>query len=251
MRKKKYLLLALLLAMINISRAQQRVEYFLDIDPGYGKAQAIENVQVGSNQLTFDLSNAPAGAHVLHVRSQDEQGRWSALLSRPLYVCQMRGIAQIEYFFDNTDPGEGKAIQVPVTNPKSAEQAFAIDVNTLAEGDHTLSVRVKSFDGLWTEVSSEPFSIVKASDGIVSIIWTMPVGIHAKKGQCVVECPKDSNRGDCVVEAFDMAGHRIGTVSWPAGISSVSINTSAANAVLIKITDKLHHRQIVKRVLCQ
>ena len=124
-------------------------------------------------------------------------------------------------------------------------------MNSLTKGDHTISIRVKGLDGLWTQVSTEPFSIVETSTGIVSVEWTMPVRIYATKGKCIVEDQKDCNRGACTVEAFDMAGHLIGSASWPTNIHSVSLSTTKASVLLIKVTDTEHHRQLVKRVLCQ
>lgn len=229
----------------------QRLEYFLDTDPGYGLGHPLATPNTGSNVYEMSFEGVETGAHVLYLRAQDKQGRWSATLSRPLYVCPMRGIAQIEYFFDSTDPGEGKAIQVTIADSKATEQAFTIDVNSLTKGDHTISIRVKGLDGLWTQVSTEPFSIVETSTGIVSVEWTMPVRIYATKGKCIVEDQKDCNRGACTVEAFDMAGHLIGSASWPTNIHSVSLSTTKASVLLIKVTDTEHHRQLVKRVLCQ
>ena len=229
----------------------QRLEYFFDTDPGYGQGHPLATPSTGRNVYEMSFEGVETGAHVLYLRAQDKQSRWSATLSRPLYVCPIRGIAQIEYFFDSIDPGEGKAIQVSVADSKATEQAFTIDVNSLTKGDHTISIRVKGLDGLWTKLCTEPFSIVEAGTGIVSVEWMMPVRIYATKGKCIVEDLKDSNRGACLVEAFDMAGHLTGSASWPANVHAVSLNATGASVLLIKVTDTEHGRQLVKRIWCR
>ena len=159
-----------------------RAEYFLDTDPGHGKAQSVECQQVGENQLLFDLSQAAVGAHILFIRIQDLQGRWSTTMSRPLYVCPLEGIAQVEYFFDDADPGVGKATQVVVADPKAEYIPFIIDVDALEEGDHQLSVRVKSLNGTWSVLTTQSFTITQSTD-VRTIVFSDPSTRYNLKGQ--------------------------------------------------------------------
>ena len=71
-----------------------RVEYFLDTDPGYGKATPISNLLLGESTMTFDLSHYADGAHVLCVRSQDATGKWSTVLNRPLFIDRFQDIVR-------------------------------------------------------------------------------------------------------------------------------------------------------------
>lgn len=139
-----------------------RMEYFLDTDPGYGLAQTITNIHVGNNELTFDLSDAPWGAHVLYVRSQDSEGHWSATMSRPLYIERLQDIAYVEYFIDN-DPGIGQAtpLALPLQEYK-AHLLFNFEVNTasLSLGEHELFVRARDVFDQWTDVMSRRFTVV-------------------------------------------------------------------------------------------
>ena len=161
-----------------------RAEYFLDTDPGHGKAQSVECQQVGENQLIFDLSQATVGAHILFIRTQDSQGRWSTTMSRPLYVCPLEGIAQVEYFFDDADPGVGKATQVVVSDPKAEAIPFIIDIDALEEGDHQLSVRVKSLNGTWSVLATQSFTITQSTD-VRTIVFSdsAPATRYNLKGQ--------------------------------------------------------------------
>ena len=141
----------------------QRMEYFLDSDPGYGQARSIGGITEGDNTLTFDLSDAPAGAHVLYVRSQDDAGRWSTTMSRPLYIEQLQDIVLVEYFIDN-DPGVGKATLLPrpdVDYRAHLDFDVAISTADLELGMHELSVRACDALGQWTTVLTRQFEVVE------------------------------------------------------------------------------------------
>lgn len=166
MNASRHFSLALALGCLATLAAQEplRVEYFLDADPGYGAAAVLANVHVGSSALTFDLSAAEAGAHVLYVRSQDAQGRWSPTVARPLFVDSYQDIVRVEYFFDGSDPGRGKA--TPVALPEQPYKAhfelpLALDVSSLDLGNHTLSVRALDRFDQWTDLLTRPFAIVE------------------------------------------------------------------------------------------
>lgn len=164
MRKFFISLFAVAAAVVVQAQEQEpmRMEYFLDTDPGYGLAQAITNIHVGNNELTFDLSDAPWGAHVLYVRSQDSEGRWSATMSRPLYIERLQDIAYVEYFIDN-DPGIGQA--TPLTLPMQDYKAhllfdFEVSTASLSLGEHELFIRARDVFDQWTDVMSRRFTVV-------------------------------------------------------------------------------------------
>lgn len=135
------------------------LEYFIDKDPGYGKAMIVKDID--SDQIEIDLDNVKPGAHMLYVRSRDEQGRWSTTVSRPLYVRQPVSIVALEYFFDNEDPGKGKGVQVVTPTDTSKPYEFEVSLGNLPVGEHRLNVRVKGNDGIWTALSSGLFTLVE------------------------------------------------------------------------------------------
>ncbi|MBR1667079.1 MAG: leucine-rich repeat domain-containing protein [Bacteroidaceae bacterium] len=155
--------LAAISAVFVMAQSPKRVEYFLDTDPGYGLGKLISNIQVGDNLLTFDVSDAPEGAHVLSVRSQDDQGVWSSTMSRPLFIERLQDIVYVEYFFDGKDPGVGKAtsIALPQQDYKAhLDFTFEPDITALAIGEHEISVRARDVFDTWTDVMSRKFTIV-------------------------------------------------------------------------------------------
>lgn len=170
-RKLLFTAFALLPTLMMLAQEPLRVEYFLDSDPGYGQARTIGSLTVGENTLTFDLSDAPAGAHVLYVRSQDNKGRWSTTMSRPLYIEQLQDIVYVEYFIDS-DPGVGQA--TPVALPDQDYKAhldfdFSVPTASLSLGIHELFVRACDALGQWTSVMSRQFEVV-ADGGTEPII---------------------------------------------------------------------------------
>ena len=207
-----------------------RTEYFLDIDPGYGNAR-----QMTGNVI--DLGDIESGAHVLYLRSQDEQGKWSSVMARPLYVTNKAdgSITAMEYFFDAQDPGEGKATAVSV--PSSTSEAFAFDVSIegLSEGNHQFSLRAKNDDGKWSMVRSEPFTITQAGNGIAQVTWSFPIDIRLTNGSCVVKDKGDGSRGNSRVEIFSLSGMMLTTAEWPKGVNTLtlSINQIANGGVLM------------------
>lgn len=139
------------------------VEYFFDKDPGYGKGVVIKDIEKGTNRLVIDLGDLPTGAHVLYVRSRNEEGQWSVTVCRPFYVCRRAELAAIEYFFDDKDPGQGKAIPVALPSTGGDVITFEVKLTGLSLGEHTLNVRVKGSDGLWRPLTTEAFTLTPSS----------------------------------------------------------------------------------------
>lgn len=161
------LLIGMVLLLATVLQAQDlvRVEYFLDTDPGYGLARSANSIRVGDNLLEFDVSDAAPGYHLLNVRSQDSEGRWSATMSRPLFIDRLQDIVYVEFFIDN-DPGLGKG--TPVSLPDidyKAHLDLGLQVSTegLSLGKHELYVRARDAFDQWTDVMSRSFTIVESS----------------------------------------------------------------------------------------
>lgn len=148
--------------------AKPFVEYFFDTDPGYGNGFVIKDVEKGANRIVIDLGDLPTGAHVLYVRSRDEARQWSVTVCRPFYVCRSAELTAVEYFFDDKDPGQGKAISVVLPKMSDNVVTFEVKLEGLALGEHKLNVRVKGNDGLWRPLASEAFTLT-AHSGVSTI----------------------------------------------------------------------------------
>jgi len=227
----------------------EHLEYFIDIDPGYGSGCPLASPSIGSSIYEMSFQGIETGAHVFYLRAQDKLGSWSSTLSRPIYVCQMYGIAAVEYFFDDVDPGEGKANAVAVTDVKASTMSFDINTNTLTEGNHTLSVRVKSTEGRWSLLSTEPFCITNGEDGINTITFTMPLHMSLTNNVLTIESTRESQKGNCQVELFDVSGRPLASAFWPAMQQTFTLRVNSPLSVFVKVTDLQNNKQIVKHVM--
>ena len=133
-------------------------EYFWDIDPGQGSGtsmlvldgnynEAIESIYKQNSALSF-------GFHSFGVRIQDESGVWGPTFRRSMYVNanpQDIKISSAEFFFGNSDPGEGSgtALIVMDGNYNEAIESVLKSSLSLDTGFNLLNVRVKDLDNNW------------------------------------------------------------------------------------------------------
>lgn len=118
---KKILLIALLLAgWPQYAQQINRIEYWIDGDPGYGLATPVAmtpavNLQ---NVIINDVLSLIPGMHTLGIRSKDSDGRWSQTNMIPFMITQtmlQSDIVLIEYFWDG-DAGFGQNQIYPLTS---------------------------------------------------------------------------------------------------------------------------------------
>lgn len=142
-----------------------RVEYFIDTDPGFGNAQAL-NITAGTNladqSATIDLSQISEGFHNLYIRSRAANGAWSVSNRASFYKTNTAALAQpqvvkAEYFIDN-DPGFGNATHIPVSaSTNISNQTVLVDLTSIAPGLHTLVIRSQDAQGNWSISNRQPF----------------------------------------------------------------------------------------------
>jgi gliding motility-associated-like protein len=111
----------------------QRVEYFFDTDPGFGNGTQLTAVATNFDQLVvLDLSTLSTGFHVLQIRSQDENGRWSLPYSKPFFVERSgSNIVAIEYYFDDGTTQTAAFIYNSFTQGKDLTLDFAATLQDL------------------------------------------------------------------------------------------------------------------------
>lgn len=231
-----------------------RIEYFFDTDPGYGKGIALENPQTGTNTYTMSFENLQHGAHVLYLRAQDTNGLWSSVIARPIYVSPLSSqeITAVEYFFDNNDPGEGKAsaVELPANLAKELSFAFEVNISGLSKGEHQFNLRARDNHGVWSLLESRPFRINDLS-GVDAVEWTWQLGISMQTGYCKVEAIGNANRGDCLVEVLSANGMTLAKDIWKQSASEISIPTriKRGQIVIVKVTETTTSRTFVRRCL--
>ena len=223
-----------------------RTEYFLDTDPGYGNARQMTGSVV-------DLGDTESGAHVLYFRSQDDQGRWSPILARPLYVTNKADgtIVAMEYFFDSQDPGEGNATQVTLPSNPMEPFAFDVSIDGLAEGEHLFSLRAKDENGKWSMVRSQLF-VINTYNGITSVTWDQSIGIRLEGATCLLTDYSDGLRDNCQVQVYSLSGMKLASAEWPKDVKTLTLpigNANKGNVILVKVTDGHKYTKIVRMAI--
>src|SRR5258708_6593400 len=137
-----------------------RVEYYIDIDPGYGKATAI-SFTPGTSLSNIGINNNPAsltsGVHIFGIRAQNTNGGWSLdnkwLFAKPYpadSTSPVPNLKLVEYYIDK-DPGYGKATAISFTPGTSLSNiGININPNSLSNGVHLLGIRAQNANGGWS-----------------------------------------------------------------------------------------------------
>ena len=153
-----------------------KLEYFVDTDPGYGNGTSIGVVNI--NNISNLLVDIPAntltnGNHLLTFRAKDADNQWSINVVRPFYKMEIEPIANIElieYFVDN-DPGYGSGTLVPNSNGNMLSNLpFTVPMDALSIGFHKLIVRAKNTNGQWS-VNTTRFFEKTAENTILEIVY--------------------------------------------------------------------------------
>lgn len=141
-------------------------EYFIDTDPGIGNAESITPIAAGGT-VTFTASipaSLTPGFHTLAIRTKRDDGTWGLFEARGFYVSptntDVADIVAAEYFFEDTDPGEGNGNAVSVTPGPEVNETLSIATTGLPTGPQQLSLRVQDAKGIWSTVETQPFTVL-------------------------------------------------------------------------------------------
>jgi len=174
----------------------REAEYFIDVDPGYGKGDPILPVDGACDRgfelfQRFEISTIglSPGIHTLYVRVRDDEGVWSLLRSavfevespyfgtqgtlddRPDFWTQGHVLAGAEVFF-GTDQGYGTGTLLMPTDGAFGSISETFDVEVPAPsgfpdlGTHTASVRVQDSTGTWSNTQTITFDLDTDADGV-------------------------------------------------------------------------------------
>lgn len=151
----------------NTNTAVNRIEYFIDTDPGVGNGTVVNfsaNDSVTSNFIV-DITSVPAGYHKIGIRTLNTSGRWSQTEFRSLYINPLpdnsnQQIVAGEFYLGDTDPGLGNAAVIDITNPADSITVLRDSVlNNLPYGQHKINVRFKDARGKWSHQETRVLTI--------------------------------------------------------------------------------------------
>lgn len=168
--KKRFITHGLLLWLVVCAAplSAQRAEYWLDIDPGIGRATPA--TLVGENgSVALSTAGLAPGMHIVGIRTA--QGRvWSQTYTHAFMVFPPDASASVsgaEYFID-TDPGVGLATAVAASG-SLAEVTIPLSTADLAPGVHLLGLRAKQGANLWSQTYTHTFLVYKHSGAAMQV----------------------------------------------------------------------------------
>jgi len=170
MKRLVSILVLLSAALLCTGQKINKAEYFIDTDPGFGKAVNIP-IAVAANDVSLsysvNISALSQGFHMLVYRARDDKGRWSVGLRQVVYVFRSQStadsrIARAEYFID-TDPGFGSAVNIPIATPANKlELSFNVNISALSQGFHMMIIRTRDNLGRWSSSFERVFYVYKS-----------------------------------------------------------------------------------------
>ena len=159
MKAAKYAGILILLFTFMQLNAQviNKVEYFIDTDPGFGNGTNV-SITAAANitdlLIPVDISALGKGLHNVYLRSRDDGGNWS-LTRRWLFVKDFAAgnVNKAEYFVD-TDPGFGNGTDVVVSAGTNISNVLIpVDISSFGMGLHSVYLRTKDVNGTWSLTS--------------------------------------------------------------------------------------------------
>jgi hypothetical protein len=163
LRRHLISVLLILLAHLCVAQNITRLEYFIDTDPGFGNGINVPITPAATlTDLTFNvpITSLSPGVHTIYLRMKDGNKAWSQTFSSVIYKetisigAPTPNIVKAEYFID-TDPGHGNGTNIPVT-PSTiiTDLNVAVPLGSVANGVHTLYVRLKDANKGWSQTFS-------------------------------------------------------------------------------------------------
>lgn len=216
-------------------------EYFIDTDPGFGKATAVTGINGDSLSFTADITSVAVGLHILYVRTLDANGRWSHTASR-LFIKDAEPTASkpaptvvlLEYFIDSVGYfGTGKSMQI--TSPSmSVEADILADLKNISIGKHTFYVRAKDSNGQWGMIQKVDFEVINntavmsLSDNEKLLLYPNPTtdGFRFKGIESKAILSIYSLNGECLLNKQFINNETISVSNLANGIYTLRIQTA-------------------------
>ncbi len=155
------LIVGILITIHSYGQNINKIEFFVDTDPGIGLATNVPispALQKQISNLTFNvpMGSLPPGVHKLYIRARSDDGKWSTVFEKTIVGATTPptpAIVKAEYYI-NTDPGFGLGVNIPVTAGQTSlpNVNFIIPFGSLTGGTDYLYVRTKDESGKWSEI---------------------------------------------------------------------------------------------------
>lgn len=155
--KNIYILAAICITWFAAAQNINRMEYFIDTDPGFGNATTLNftpQPQISNYPFAVSIpSNLSAGIHTIGYRTCSSNGRWGQTNFTTFQTADPVAATQIEsvQYFWNKDPGFTAVGSVPLIG-QTFPQAIDIPLD-LPGGTHTLFLRAIDNNGRFSHTN--------------------------------------------------------------------------------------------------
>jgi len=187
-----------------------KLEYFVDTDPGYGLAANVSittSANVNDVVIPIDVTATANGFHTLYLRSKDDAGRWS-IANRWVFAKETAAgtnINKLEYFVD-TDPGYGNATNVTITAGANLNDVIIpIDVTSYSYGFHQVYIRSKDNADRWSIANHWVFVKDKVQPALIKGEYFFDTDPGFGNGTPIPSLPQTANVSDFIFSA-DLTG---------------------------------------------
>ncbi|MBP5628946.1 MAG: InlB B-repeat-containing protein [Bacteroidaceae bacterium] len=142
------------------------------IDNQYADRQTAPVPASGTVALDLDMSSLTVGVHQLAIRVNDTQGLTSQLVTRQFAVQRVtppvnNQLTTYEYWIDNK-----YADRQTNSVPASGVIAMDLDMSSLSDGAHALSIRVNDSQGLTSQLVTRQFLVHKFAPPVENALTT-------------------------------------------------------------------------------
>lgn len=143
-------------------------QYWVDNDFSNQQSISISPVSEFHLQTDLDLSSTEQGFHTFHIRFQDNNNKYSAILSQLFFSRSLdTKITAYEYWFDNNYSAK---VNVAVSPAVNLQLITDFDCASLTNGMHLLHLRFKDDGGKWSSVTSKFFQKSANGSSTVNLI---------------------------------------------------------------------------------
>ena len=162
MSKKIITLIIAMFSAIGVHSQSRIAGYVYWFNNDYGAVQtvSVSPAEALSLDLQLPVTVLGEGFHTLNLRSFEENGMWSGILTKQFYKAAIaagggvNAIMQYQYWLDNN-------FAEAITTPAVENQIFVLNemlnLATLGEGFHTLNFRAADAAGKWSGILTKQF----------------------------------------------------------------------------------------------
>ena len=162
MKRRRYYLTILLILSLNVLAAQNRLtgyEYWFNSNFAGRHTEPLSPAVIHEFAAALEVSDLPDGVNVLHLRYKDEQGLYSATLSKlffkaPPALSGGNKLTGYEYWFNSNFAGRHTETLSPAVSHKFT---VALEVSDLPDGVNVFHLRYKDEQGLYSATLSKLF----------------------------------------------------------------------------------------------